>query len=322
MRKKNNKFTNTTIFEDLKKNFESNKNKNVKLVLGLVFLIIGIISIFRVAGYTENIVGSLSGNPVNYKGNYEGRLEYDSEVVDNSIPTINIGVSTEIQEEILMMIEQDIVDAGYVYNIIKYDYFDQGNVQLQNGKYDALFVHDSGYIELNEAENMVKQIQITHFDGLKLFSSDLANLSKIRKGSVIAIPRDEVDSKRALLLLEEAGLIEFRASGTVSILNMAKNDYDLRFQEMDYEYMVEALKSVDLICIPSYYAMIGGLEIENTLLEEKATSETVNSYADMIVVTPNNSKSEKTLLIQQALKKVDIKSYINNKCNGWIVPIF
>ena len=100
--------------------------------------------------------------------------------------------------------------------------------------------------------------------------------SSSAKQITIAIPNDTTNEARALLLLEDLGYIKLKdgAGITATILDIAENKHNIKFNEVEAAMVPNVLKDADYGIINGNYALAAGLG--KALLYENSESPYVN----------------------------------------------
>ena len=155
--------------------------------------------------------------------------------------------------------------------------------------------------------------------GTKNAIADLAD------GDKIAIPNDGSNRARALLLLEQEGIIKLKegVGMEATVLDIAENALNLDIVEMEAAQIAGVRDSVALAVINGNYALLAGLNAgTDALAVEDAESISATTYANVLVVKEGNENAEKITALKNALLSDAVKTYINNTYSGAVVPIF
>ena len=151
----------------------------------------------------------------------------------------------------------------------------------------------------------------------------MIELSELTTGDKIAVPNDGSNRARALMLLEQAGLIKL-AEGVgmqATILDIVENNIGLQIVEMEAAQIAGVRDSVAMAVINGNYALQAGLFAGNDgIVAEDASNATV--YTNVLVVKEGNENSEKTKALVAALQSEYVKEYINSTFPGSVVPSF
>ena len=149
------------------------------------------------------------------------------------------------------------------------------------------------------------------------------NLEDLVAGDKIAIPNDGSNRARALMLLEDAGLIKL-AEGVgmqATVLDIVEYSVDVKIIEMEAAQLANIRDDVAFAVINGNYALHAGLFAGNDgiWVEDPANA---NVYANVLVVKEGNENSEKTKALIAALQSDAVKAYIESTFPGSVVPCF
>lgn len=239
---------------------------------------------------------------------------------------IAIAASSKPHTKILEGLEKSLEKQGYALEIIEVSNHDTANAMLQTGEIDANYIQDrETLLQYNEQNNgQFVELQATHFDPIRIFSQKYKSIEDIPDGTNFIIPKSKTHSTRALLLLQEKGLIEFseEAGENVSVINIKNNPHMYTFQQMDLDYLGEAYKVGDVICMPSYPALSQEVPLNSAIAKEEATVDSVKKYTDILVVKKELLSSNKSQALLEAFKELDAPEVLNKNYEGWLTPIY
>ena len=135
-----------------------------------------------------------------------------------------------------------------------------------------------------------------------------------------AIPNDTTNEARALLLLQENGLITLKegAGITATIRDIDSNPQNITFQEVEAAQLPNVLQDVDYAVINSNYAIEAGIHpVEDSLAIEGSAS----SYGNILAVKAGNEDSGKTKALKAALESRQVADYISETYGGAVVSV-
>jgi D-methionine transport system substrate-binding protein len=137
----------------------------------------------------------------------------------------------------------------------------------------------------------------------------------------VAIPNDPSNGSRALLLLARNGLITLKnpADRLPTLKDVDGNPKHLRFRELEAAMLPRMLDEVDLSLINTNYALAAGLNpLKDALLIEDKSSPYVNS----LVGRPDNKDDPRVQKLAKALTSPEVKTFIETKYKGAVLPAF
>ena len=151
------------------------------------------------------------------------------------------------------------------------------------------------------------------------YSKKIKDISELKDGATVSIPNDGSNGARALKLLEANGLIKLSDSEIPSVLDIKENPKNLEVIEMEAAQLPSTLEDVDLSIINTNFALDNNLNpLKDALFIEGSDSP----YANILVTKEGNENTEWFKALEEALTSDKIKSFIEEKYNGSIVPAF
>lgn len=139
-----------------------------------------------------------------------------------------------------------------------------------------------------------------------------------KKSITIAIPNDTTNEARALLLLQDLGLITLKegASITATINDIADNPYGIKFNEVEAAQLPNILQDVDYAVINSNYAISAGINpVEDSLGIEGGSS----FYANILAVKAGNENLPEVKALVAALQSKAVADFILATYGGSVV---
>ena len=134
----------------------------------------------------------------------------------------------------------------------------------------------------------------------------------------IAVPNDTTNEARALLLLQDNGIIKLAdgAGITATKNDIVENPYNVEIVETEAAQIPNILQDVDYAVINSNYAINAGLNpVTDSLVIEGSSS----AYANILAVKEGNESSDKVKALVAALESQQVVDYINEKYDGSVV---
>ena len=134
----------------------------------------------------------------------------------------------------------------------------------------------------------------------------------------IAIPNDTTNEARALLLLQDNGIITLKdgAGITATIQDIAENPKNIEFKEVEAAQLPNVLQDVDYAIINSNYALPAGLNpVEDSLLIEGSSS----AYGNILAVKEGNENEPKIKALVAALTSQKVADFIAETYGGAVI---
>lgn len=244
-------------------------------------------------------------------------------------PVIRVGAGVTPHAEILEEIKGALEKKGYELTIQVFEDFVLPNKALAEGELDAnLYQHEPYLINFNQEQNTKLSIAGDvkfYFLPLGIYSDKMESLKELSEGASVAIPNDLTNGGRALLLLQEAGLIKLKNQSdiTATVSDIVENPQKIKIIELEAAQVVRALKDVDFAVINANYILDSELSVkEDALLTESENSQAAERYASVLAIqeSPNNDKAIEALL--EVLQSKETRDFINKTYKGAVIPVF
>lgn len=136
----------------------------------------------------------------------------------------------------------------------------------------------------------------------------------------IAVPNDTTNEARALLLLQEQGVITLKdgAGITATIQDIEDNPLGVVFREVEAAQLPNVLQDVDYAVINSNYAIPADLNpIEDSLVMEGSSS----AYGNILAVKQGNENTDAIKALKAALESQRVADFILEKYNGAVIGL-
>ena len=240
--------------------------------------------------------------------------------------TIKVGATPAPHAAILEVAKEILAGEGYELEIVEYDDYVLPNESLEDGSLDANYFQHITYMnEFNESKgtHMVSAAGI-HYEPFGLYAGKTAALADLADGAQIAVPNDGTNEARALLLLEQEGLIKLKEGVGLSATksDIAENPHNYDIVEMEARLLPTTLQDVDMAVINGNYAIDAGLKVSDAVAVEASTGAAAEAYVNVLAVKEGNENSETIQALVKALQSEQVKSYIEETYEGAVVPLF
>ncbi len=239
---------------------------------------------------------------------------------------IRVGASPTPHAEILGAIKSDLAEQGYDLEIVEYNDYVLPNTALQDGEIDANYFQHITYLNDFNAENGTDLVDVAeiHFEPFGIYSDEVTDLAELPDGAVVAVPNDTTNEARALLLLQQEGLITLNPDAGLSatVVDITDNPKNLQIQEVEAAQLARVLPDVSIACINGNYALQAGLNVADALAVEADTSAAAEAYVNVLAVKKGNEDDAKTQALVDALLSPTVKQFIADTYSGAVVTVF
>ena len=260
----------------------------------------------------------------NTAGNTAGNTADSGDTADSKV--ITVGATPAPHAEILEVAKEVLAEEGYTLDIVEFDDYIMPNDAVEEGELDANYFQHITYMNQFNADNGYHLVSVgsIHYEPFGIYAGKTASLEELADGAQIAIPNDATNGGRALLLLEQEGLITLKegAGITATVNDIVDNPKNLEIVELEARLLPDSLKDVDLAVINGNYAIDAGLKIADALAIESAEGEAATAYANVLTVKEGNEESEGVQALLAALESDEVKAFIEETYDGAVVPLF
>lgn len=240
--------------------------------------------------------------------------------------TITVAASPTPHAEILEAAKDLLKEKGYTLEIKEFDDYPQQNVVVDEGEFDANYFQHQPYLDnFNEEKgsDLVSAAKI-HYEPLGIYPGASEDLENIKDGAKIAVPNDATNEARALLLLEENGIITLKEDAGLNATkkDVEENPHNIEVVELDAAQIARVVEELDFVVLNGNYALDAGFNVQtDAIAKEEADSEAAQTYANIIAVKKENKDSEKIKALVEVLQSEEIGKFITDTYEGAVVPM-
>ena len=237
--------------------------------------------------------------------------------------TLSIAATPVPHAELLEHIKPVLAEEGIELDIKVFTDYVQPNVQVADGHLDANFFQHKPYMDSfnQERDTDLVSVGLVHVEPFGAYSQKITNIDELKDGAQIALPNDPSNGARALLLLQEQGLIALKDPDNIlaTARDISENPKSLKCRELEAATLPRVLADVDVALINTNYALEAGLNpLEDALFIEGADSP----YANLVATTAAKKDDAAIASLVKALNSDDVREFIQENYKGAIVPAF
>ena len=235
--------------------------------------------------------------------------------VDSPV-TLTIAASPSPHAEILHdFATPRLEEQGIALNVKEYTDYILPNQDTSAGEVDCNYFQHINYLNNYNEENGTDLVNVgkIHFEPMGVFAGKSDDLANIADGATISVPNDATNEGRALLLLQEQGVITLSedAGITATPNDIVDNPHNVEILEQEAAMLPSTLADVDFSVINGNYAIDAGLTLADAVAQESADSEAIkNEYANVIVTTPDLEDDERIKALVAVLTTDEFKDYL------------
>ena len=268
-----------------------------------------------------------------YGKDYEDTLVVEGGVAANTTQTavteskgtIKVAASPTPHAEILAVAANLLKEQGWTLEIIEYEDYVQPNLVVDSGDIDANYFQHIPYLDNFNEENGTSLVSVAgiHYEPFGIYPGTKTNLADLGDGDVIAVPNDTTNEARALLLLQDNGIIKLKndAGLLATVKDIEENPHNIKIQELEAAQVSRVKDEVAFVVLNGNYALEAGFSVaHDAIAYETSDSVAARTYVNVLVVKEGNENNEGILALAEVLKSQEIKQYIIDTYDGAVVP--
>ena len=238
---------------------------------------------------------------------------------------IKVAASATPHAEILEQVKPILEEQGYDLEITVFDDYVQPNEVVESGEFDANYFQHQPYLDSFNEEKGTHLVSIggIHYEPFGIYPGTKNSLDDISDGDSIAVPNDTTNEARALLLLQDNGIIKLKdgAGLDATVNDIVENPHNVKIVELEAAQVARVVDETAYVVLNGNYALEAGYSVgKDALAYEKADSEAAKTYVNIIAVKEGNEDNEALKALVKVLKSDEIKDYINETYDGAVIP--
>ena len=239
--------------------------------------------------------------------------------------TITVAASATPHAEILEEAKPLLEKEGYELEVTVFDDYVRPNEVVESGEFDANYFQHIPYLDQFNEEKGTHLVNAggIHYEPFGIYPGTKDSLDDLEDGDSIAVPNDTTNEARALLLLQDNGIITLKdgAGLEATVNDIAENPHNIKIEELAAESVARVVDEVAYVVLNGNYALQAGFSVgKDALAYEKSDSEAAKTYVNVVVVKEGNENNEGVKALVDVLKSDEIKNFINEKYDGAVIP--
>lgn len=237
---------------------------------------------------------------------------------------IKVAASATPHAELLEQVKPILAEQGIDLEITVFDDYVQPMNVVEDGEFDANYFAHVPYVEQFNAEQGTHIVNAggIHYEPFGIYPGTKKALSELADGDVIAVPNDTTNEARALLLLQDNGIIKLKegAGLTATINDITENPKNIEIKELEAAQVARVIPEVAFVVLNGNYALEAGLSVaKDSIAFEASDSEAAKTYVNIVAVKEGNENNAEIKALVDALKSDTIKQYIKDTYDGAVV---
>ena len=289
-------------------------------------LLTGALALGLLAGCSSAPTGGDTGTPQSSAPAQSSESAQPSASTPAEGTTITVAASPTPHAEILKVAKEVLAQQGITLEIKEFTDYIQPNLATEEGEVDANYFQHITYLNNFNEENgthLVSAAEI-HYQPFGIYAGTTASLDDLPDGAKVGVPNDPTNEGRALLLLQQEGLITLKEGVglTATKLDIAENPKNLQIEELEAAQLPRSLDSLDLAVINGNYALQAGLNAADALAVESTDGEAAQAYVNVLAVKEGRENDPAIQALVAALQSDEVKAFMEETWPGAVVPMF
>ena len=240
---------------------------------------------------------------------------------------ISVACSPTPHAEILAEAKTILADQGIELEIVEFEDYVQPVEVVESGEIDANYFAHVPYLDNYNAEHGTTQTVVgkVHYEPFGIYPGKKTSLAELEDGDEILIPNDGTNETRALLLLQDNGIITLPA-GTgadtiVTVNDVVDYTVKVKIVEVEAAQISRSRQDAALVILNGNYALAAGLNVaKDAIAYEKSDSSAAKTYVNVVAVKAGNENNEAIKALVDVLTSQTIQDFITKKYEGAVVP--
>ena len=238
---------------------------------------------------------------------------------------ITVAASPVPHAEILAEAAKILAKEGWTLKVTEFEDYVQPNLVVDSGEIDANYFQHVPYLDNFNEEKGTQLVSVAgiHYEPFGIYPGTKSSLSDIADGDVIAVPNDTTNEARALLLLQDNGILTLKADAGLkaTVKDIVENPHNVKIQELEAAQVSRVKDEVAFVVLNGNYALEAGFSVaHDAVAYETSASTAAKTYVNVLVVKEGNENNEGIQALAKVLKSDEIKQFIIDTYDGAVVP--
>ena len=239
--------------------------------------------------------------------------------------TITVAASATPHAEILEQAKPLLEEQGYDLEVTVFEDYILPNNVVESGEFDANYFQHIPYLNSFNEEHGTHLVDAgdIHYEPFGIYPGKKDSLDDLEEGDTIAVPNDTTNEARALLLLQDNGVIKLKdgVGLEATVTDIEENPKGVEIVELEAAQVPRVVEEMAFVVLNGNYALEAGFSVaKDSIAYEAADSEAAKTYVNLIAVKEGNEDSEKIKALVDVLKSQEIKDYITETYDGAVIP--
>ncbi len=212
---------------------------------------------------------------------------------------------------------------GLNVKVVEFTDYVTPNKSLDEGALDVnVYQHEPFLQNFNKQQGTkLKKIANAVVQPMGFYSNSIKSVETVPEGTIVSIPNDPTNGGRALILLQQSGLLKLKdgvTGTTATVKDIIENPKKLQIKELEAAQLPRSLDDVGFACIPMNYSISAGLSPK----DQGFFFESKEAPFALIVIASreNNANDERVKKFVKAFQSDEVRKFIETEFKGSVVP--
>ena len=240
---------------------------------------------------------------------------------------IKVAASPTPHAEILAVAKEILAKEGWELEVVEFEDYVQPIEVVESGELDANYFAHVPYLNNYNDEHGTKQVVVgkVHYEPFGIYPGKKTALDQLEDGDEVLIPNDGTNETRALLLLQDNGILTLPdgvgADTIVTVNDVVSYTVNIKIVEVEAAQIARSREDAALVILNGNYALAAGLNVSrDAIAYERSDSSAAKTYVNVLAVKEGNENNEGILALVKALTSQEIVDFINKTYEGAVVP--
>ncbi|MDR3231516.1 MAG: MetQ/NlpA family ABC transporter substrate-binding protein [Synergistaceae bacterium] len=240
---------------------------------------------------------------------------------------VKVGVTGEIYQDIWGPAIKELAAEGIDLELVSFSDYTLPNAALDAGEIDLNTFQHYNYLnnEVKTKGYKITAIADNFLSSMSVYSKKIKNLKELKKGDKIAIPNDVINTGRALLVIQGAGLIKVDPAkgNTPETTDIVENLIGIEFVPVDAAQVPSLLPDVAAGVINGGYAIDFGLSpAKDAIFYDDLSFYKDKGYVNIVAARTADKDSEVYKRVVKAFHSDEVKQVLAGKFQGSLLPVW
>jgi D-methionine transport system substrate-binding protein len=236
---------------------------------------------------------------------------------------ITVGTTPGYSEDVAEFAAKEAEKQGLKVNIKTFSDYVTPDQALAQGDTDLNSYQHGPFLDAFNEKNGTHLVSIgkTYLAPLRAYSNQIKNISDVPDGAKVSIPNDPSNGGRALVLLENAGLIKLKegTDPTKAVPgDIVSNPKNIEIIELEAAQLPRSLDDVAVAVINAGYAVSAGLDPKTAI----ATEDNTSPYVNVIAARAGEENDPAYQKFVKVFQSDEVRNYIKEKYPDTLIPAF